>query len=266
MSVELCIRIVPPKPSHCCVWERRLHIKCDLHLAASLTPFSIGVLITPLEKFFNCGHSITVNFSKEGNIILQFPELKLVRLRKQRSTNDFNWLKVISSPASLPSFETISVIPSHSNIFIFLRRNRLLAVEDVNKLINPWHFDTFNFVKFWKDTDDDTKVSNPSHSHISSFWSLKDLLFWEFSFQICLSPGILHSFNRVKCSNVPGCCSSSLTYRHISSKGAPFNSRNLSSLKNSIGNRPSYVPFRVAPHSNINFSRFGNVCWKILKY
>lgn len=247
----------PPETISLLRREKGSPLNVYLHLAIS-TPLSFGAL-TSFEKMFNCGHPITVNFSKEGNIILQFPEWKFVRPCKQRSSKDFNWLKVISSP-SLPSFfATTSVILLHSNITIFFSCNRLLTVEGVNKLINCWHFDTFNFFKFSKDVDDGTKVSNLSHSDTTSFWSL--INGWELSFQICLSLGILRSFNFAKCSNVAECCSSSLKHGHISSKGAPFNSRNFSPPKNSIGN-PPYVLFRVASHFNVNSSKFGNVCWK----
>ena len=63
------------------------------------------------------------------------------------------WVKVFTSLASPPLHTTISAILSHSLYIHFLEMYRTLAVEDITKLINPWHFNISRFVKFWKDTE-----------------------------------------------------------------------------------------------------------------
>lgn len=108
----------------------RSRSQCPLSFFSDSHTFcSLGVLEIPGEKVFIFGQFVTITSVKEGNLKVKFIEQKLVRLAKQSSFRLFNFLKMISFPASSPLLATISVTIWHSFILIAESCTRLLAVE-----------------------------------------------------------------------------------------------------------------------------------------
>ena len=62
---------------------------------------SFGVLKTPLQKIFTLGHSVTLTWSNDGNLMVRFPKWKAVRLGNSRNSKYVKLLKAISSLTSL---------------------------------------------------------------------------------------------------------------------------------------------------------------------
>ena len=128
-------------------------------------------------------------------------------------------MKVITSLASPSSPTTTFVILSHSLTLIFLSCNRLLAVENVIKLINPWHFNISKFVKFWKDIEDGTKIFNLPHCETFKFSRLHKIrLGWVSSFHKHVSNGWFNSSNSLSSGSILSCFSpsKSSSYGNIS--------------------------------------------------
>ena len=94
-----------------------------------------GVVVKPSENAFIFEHSLTINFSRTGNIRLWFLQLqKLLMFFRDTSSSVISFLKTISCLSTLSfsflSFATISSIASHSVNFILVSLTILFAVED----------------------------------------------------------------------------------------------------------------------------------------
>ena len=90
-----------------------------------------------MTKSLHLRDYLTITSSKDGNSKERLHKQKLVSFGKQSSFKYVDWAKVFTSPASPPFPTTTSAILLHSLTLIFLSCARLLAVEDVTKLINP---------------------------------------------------------------------------------------------------------------------------------
>lgn len=186
------------------------------------TLHSCGVL-TSWAKIFILGHSTMITSSIDGKLKVKFPEQKLERLGRRWSSKHFSRLKQISfSSSSLSTLATMtSCISSHSSIFIFSSRSRLLAVEEDNKFTRPWQFDTCSAVKFWKETEDATNTCNLPHSitfKVSRDWKTESSL----ASLRCLSLGSLDKLSSFNFTSDWGCISSPIisSQKMISSKEA----------------------------------------------
>lgn len=179
------------------------------------TSRNLGAFTYLREKIFMLRHSITNKSSRAGNSKVCLPEWKLVRLSNFSSDNHFNLLKAISSSATFPSFDIISVINLHSSILNFMRCTKLLAVDEDNRCFKHLQYHTSKVVRFPKDADDGTRFTKLSHHHtskISRFSTTESSL--QSCFHKCIRSESSQSFKHLIWS-VPACFSASL-YENIS--------------------------------------------------
>ncbi|KAK8633842.1 hypothetical protein V6N13_014677 [Hibiscus sabdariffa] len=164
-----------------------------------------------------------ITSSKEGNTKVYFPEQNLERIGRKSSSKDLSLEKMMTSVTSSVVEAMISSNVWQSVTVILVSCTMLLAVVNVTKFLNPWHFDTCRVVKCLNDKEDGTKFINLLHPNACRISKLQKTSVSDSS----------DNLNSVKLPTVTACSSSS---------PSPL-----------LGNKP----FK-APISTESFSRFGN--------